>query len=225
MRAVNLLPSESLRAPRPQAAPIAVAAAVSGLVVVLALAGGNLLESSRIASAQKMLNQAKVAQAATPLPPSTPAVTPPPTAVATQMQPRLAAVTETLSSRIAWDRILREFSLVLPSDVQVNSLNLSQAGADASSSSSSSSSTPSAPSGAGGLSLAGVTYSYDSVARLVARMDLVPDLTNVELTQTSADNGVVQFTINAVVKGAAPTTPITTPAEPTATPTTTTPTS
>ena len=53
-----------------------------------------------------------------------------------------------------------------------------------------------------GLSLAGVTYSYDGVARLLARMSLIPDLTNVELKSSSTAQGIVTFTIGAGVKGA-----------------------
>ncbi len=200
MRAVNLLPSESLRGPRPQAQPIPIAAAATALVVVLAIAGGNLFESSRLGSAQTALNQARRQLATAPLPPSTPTVAPPPAAVEAQMQPRLQAVSETLQDRIAWDRILREFSLVLPSDIQISTLSLTSgaASASAATASSTSSSSPS-----NGLSLTGVTYSYDSVARLVARMSLVPDLNNVQLASTSTDNGVVTFTISAGVKGAA----------------------
>jgi len=201
MRAVNLLPGESRhvsRAPN----PAALAGAIAGLFVVAAIGGGNLLETARVSNAQKTLNSAKIQLAATPLPPPTPKVTPPPAAVAEQMQPRLDAVSSALSTRIAWDRILREFSLVLPSDVQLSQLSLTQPTATGSQ----------AATAANNLQLTGVTYSYDSVARLLARMQLVPDLTSVTLGQTSSDQGVVQFSISAGVKGApAPAVPLAPP--------------
>jgi hypothetical protein len=199
MRAVNLLPGESRHVSRaPQ--PAALAAAVAGVVVVAAIGGGNLLETARVSSAQKTLDSAKLQLAATPLPPPTPNVIAPPAAVAQQMQPRLDAVSSALSTRIAWDRILREFSLVLPSDIQLSQLTLVQP-------------TPSATATANNLQLTGVTYSYDSVARLLARLQLVPDLTDVTLGQSSFDQGVVQFSITAGVKGApAPPTPAAPPA-------------
>jgi Tfp pilus assembly protein PilN len=170
--------------------------------VVVVIAGGNLVESTRVSSAQKALNNAQLALGNTPLPPKNPAVTPPPAAVVAQLQPRLSAVTEALGSRIAWDRILREFSLVLPSDIQVDALTLTQPIAGSTTSTT----------GTTGLTLSGVTYSYDAVARLVSRLSLIPDLRNVQLSNTAVNQGVVQFSITAGVKGAAPTTPAAVPA-------------
>lgn len=187
MRAVNLLPGEGTRA-RSAPKPAALAGAIAGVVAVAFIGGGNLLQSSRVASAQKALDAQKVQLAATPLPPAAPVVTPPPPVVAEQMQPRLQAVSTALSTRIAWDRILREFSLILPSDVQLSSLALT---------------TPTAGSATQGLTLQGVTFSYDDVARLLSRMQLIPDLSNVTLGTTSVAQNVVSFTVNAGVKGAA----------------------
>ena len=198
MRAVNLIPREHTRSSRGAPQPAILAGAVAGVVAVAVIGGGNLIQTARVSSAQKTLNAAKIQLAATPLPPKTPRVTPPPPAVAQEMQPRLQAVTAALSTRIAWDRLLREFSLVLPSDIQLSSLALTQP----------SSATVSST----GLSLTGVTFSYDSVARLLARMSLIPDLTGVELKSSSTTQGIVTFTIGAGVKGApVPVSPITAP--------------
>lgn len=194
MRAVNLLPGESHRASR-SANPAVLTAAISGVVAVAIIGGGNLVQASRVGSAQKTLNAAKIQLAGTPLPPKTPKVTPPPPVVAQQMQPRLQAVSSALSTRIAWDRILREFSLVLPTDIQVTSLTMTQPAPGATSSS--------------GLQLSGLTYSYDSVARLLSRMALIPDLSGVTLSNTTVNGRVVSFSIAAGIKGAAaPASPI-----------------
>jgi Tfp pilus assembly protein PilN len=188
MRAVNLLPGERTRASIGTPQPAALAGAVAGVLVVAIIGGGNVLQSSRVASAQKALNAAKIQLAATPLPPAAPKVTPPPPAVAEQMQPRMQAVSSALATRIAWDRILREFSLVLPSDIQLSSLSLSTPTGSNSSTS--------------GLTLQGMTFSYDDVALLLSRMQLIPDLQNVTLGTTSVTQNVVDFTVNAGVKGA-----------------------
>lgn len=206
MRAVNLIPSDSPRASRGTPQPAILTAAISSVVVIAAIGGGNLLQTARVSSAQKTLNSAKIQLAATPLPPKTPHVTPPPPAVAQEMQPRLTAVSDALSTRIAWDRILREFSLVLPADIQLNSLALTAPTA--------------ATASATGLQLTGLTFSYDSVARLLSRMALIPDLTGVTLTNTGIAQNVVTFTINAGIKGAIA--PETLVAPPTGTTTTTT---
>lgn len=207
MRAVNLLPGEAKRTTRGAPQPAVLTAAITCVVVVAVIGGGNLVQTSRVATAQKALNAVKLQLAATPLPPQTPHVTPPPPAVAQQMQPRLAAVSNALSTRIAWDRILREFSLVLPPDIQLNSLMLT--------------SPSTATASASGLSLTGVTFSYDSVARLLSRMALIPDLSGVTLATTGAAQNVVSFTISANVKGAPPPV-VTAPVAPTSTDTTTT---
>lgn len=203
MRAVNLLPSEAAGRPaRSAPQPAVLAAAISGVVAVVAIGGGNLIETARVSSAQKTLNAAKIQLAATPLPPAAPKVTPPPVAVAEQMQPRLDAVSSALSSRIAWDRILREFSLVLPTDIQLTGLTLT---------------VPAAGTTTSGLTMNGVTYSYDSLARLLARLALVPDLSGVTLGPTTVSQKLVGFTITAGIKGASPTAPA-----PTVTPSATT---
>jgi Tfp pilus assembly protein PilN len=188
VRAVNLLPGEAKRTSRGTPQPAVLAAAITSVVVVAVIGGGNLLQTSRVTNAQKALNAVKLQLAATPLPPQMPHVAPPPPAVAQQMQPRLAAVSNALSTRIAWDRILREFSLVLPPDIQLNSLALTA---------------PTAVTGtSSGLSLTGLTFSYDSVARLLSRMALIPDLSGVTLASTGTAQNVVSFTINANIKGA-----------------------
>jgi Tfp pilus assembly protein PilN len=205
MRAVNLLPRDAGRGGRQAPDLLAVVGAGVGLLVVAALAGGFLLETSKVASARRALAAAKAQLATTPLPPPAPKVLPTPTAVVAQTQPRLQAVSSALSQRIAWDRILREFSLVLPNDIQLDSLTLAQPASTAVG--------PPAASAASsptGLQLTGVTYSYDGVARLLSRMALVPDLTAVTLSNTSrSQDERVQFTISAGVKGApAPVTPV-----------------
>jgi hypothetical protein len=47
-----------------------------------------------------------------------------------------------------------------------------------------------------------MTFSYDDVALLLSRMQLIPDLQNVTLGTTSVTQNVVDFTVNAGVKGA-----------------------
>jgi len=210
MRAVNLLPGEARRRARRAPDPSALAGAISAVVVVAIIGGGNLVQTSRVAAAQNKLNDAKIQLAATPLPPQSarPTVTPPPAVVAAQLQPRLTAVSAALSTRVAWDRILREFSLVLPPDVQLTQLTLTEPSSTVSTG------------GSTGLQLQGVTYSYASVARLLSRMALVPDLSGVTLGNTSLDKRIVSFTITATVKGGAAPAP---PAAPTLPTTTTTP--
>lgn len=209
MRAVNLLPRESRssRSITAQNLP-AVFGGGLGFVVVAALAAGYLSASSKVSAAQKDLTAAQQQLAATPAPP------PPkveantsPTAAVAEQGPRLEAVSSALSQRIAWDRVLREFSFVLPTDVWLSSVAM----------------TAPTPGATNGFTITGQTSSYESVARMLSRMYLVPDLTGVTLSSVAGAGKLVSFSINASVKGAAAPPPAAAPAPaPVATDTTST---
>jgi Tfp pilus assembly protein PilN len=188
MRAVNLLPKDSRGGKSLSAQQLpAVVGAGMGFVVVAALAGGYLSASSKVKTAQSDLTAAQQQLASTPLPPApqTPVNTTP-SAVSAEQAPRLQAVSAVLSQRIAWDRVLREFSLVLPNDVWILSLQMAA---------------PSGTAATNGFTVTGSTYSYDSVARLLSRMYLIPDLTGVTLGSVAGSDKLVQFSVNASIKG------------------------
>jgi Tfp pilus assembly protein PilN len=190
MRAVNLLPRDTRanRSVTAQNLPAVVGGGV-GFLVLAALAGSFLSASSKVAEAQSSYNDAKTQLAATPVPAPAPAepVDTPPAAVVNEKAPRLQAVSSALGQRIAWDRILREFSQVLPTDVWISSLAMAAPTAGATN----------------GFSITATTYGYDSVARMLSRMALVPDLTGVTLQSTSRSGRLVQFSVTASIKGAA----------------------
>ena len=100
---------------------------------------------------------------------------------------------------MAWDRILREISLILPDDVWLTSLSATSPAAAAAAAQGSP-----AAAALSSFVLSGATYSQPSVARLLARLTVVPDLANVALessaTQSIGEKKVVQFTIRATVK-------------------------
>src|SRR5439155_11573239 len=128
--------------------------------------------------------------AATPVPP--PAV-PGVSELETEKNARIGALSAALSGRLAWDRVLREVSLVLPDDVWLTSLSATAPVA-------------ASPTTTAGFAINGRTYSHDGVARLLARLSLVPHLSDIQLQHSSvsiADTGrkVVEFSINATLKG------------------------
>lgn len=113
-------------------------------------------------------------------------------ALVTEKSARISALSTVLSSRIAWDEILRQISQVLPEDVWLSSLTTST---DA---------TGTSPK----VTLTGQTYSQDGVARFLSRLSILPALANVQLQTstmgTTGTTGTVQFVIVADVKTAAP---------------------
>jgi Tfp pilus assembly protein PilN len=108
-----------------------------------------------------------------------------------------------LTSRVAWDRVFREFSLVLPDDVWLTTLTAKSPVSPATNVSSSA--------GTGAPSqfvIQGRTYSHDGVARLLSRLQVVPDLTNVQLMSSTLSQvggqNIVDFSIAADIKVAGP---------------------
>jgi Tfp pilus assembly protein PilN len=152
-----------------------------------------------VKKAQTDLRSAQAELAALPAPP--PARSATDSQLATQQGARLAALSTALSRRVAWDRILREISLVLPDDVFLQSL---KAKSPASGSTLDPPPTPTAAATAQGLVIQGTTYSHDSVARLLSRLQVIPDLTNVQLVDSSQTSiggtHIAHFVIDADVR-------------------------
>lgn len=214
MRAVNLLPRDDLNKRTKTNVP-ALAGVTGAVLVTAVLAMSFLSASSSVSDQQATLNGLQQELAAVP-PPAVP--NPNEGVLAGQQKLRAAALSSALSRRVAWDRVLRELSLVLPQDVWLTSLAASSPASPASVA-------PPPVVAAGvpptGFSINGYTYSHDSVARLLARLQVVPDLVGVQLQQSALDKigtqTIVQFTIVANVRPtAASATPLTPPAVPVA---------
>ena len=198
MRAVNLLPRDD-RAKRTPAenAPILVGLGLL-LLVSVALSVMFLSASSSVTDKRHALGDAKARLAV--LPPLPRPQTAVEAGLAGEQKARVSAVTAALSRRVSWDRVLREFATVLPSDVWLTSLK-------AQAPSSPASPAPAAPAAPGtaptGFVINGYTYSQDGVARLLSRLAVLPDLHNVQLQTSSLSKvgtqWVVQFTILADV--------------------------
>ena len=217
MRAVNLLPVElrqhkSIR----QEDPAVVVGSALGVIVMIALGTAFYVAHSNVNAQQQRLTsvrlelaslaQTKHAPPPKPVRPSAP-ITPivPPPAVTGQEAAWLAAVSTDLSQRIAFDRVLRDVSLVIPDDVTLTSMTMSAPVATPT--------IPGVPPPAGaaqGFVISGSAYSYDGVARLLSRLELVPDLSGVTLASTGSGGTAgatgpavgVQFNITAAIKGA-----------------------
>ena len=103
---------------------------------------------------------------------------------------RIAALSIALDSRVAWDRVLRQISQVLPEDVWLSGLSTTAGDPTVG--------------GPAHLTLNGSTYSQDGVARFLSRISVLPALANVQLQTSAVDSGatagIVQFIIVADVK-------------------------
>jgi Tfp pilus assembly protein PilN len=197
MRAVNLLPRQHVAKKREAPNTVVLVAAIGGAAVVLALVAGALLANRSVAQQRQQLAAARAELAVTPAHHVSAKTNAFRTAVLSQRQERSLALASALSKRVAWDRILRRFALVLPNDVWLTSLN-GTVPLDATPAAALT--TPSAlPPAATALTIQGYTYSQAGVARLLERLSVVPDLKNVQLqsSQSATVDGqtVFNFTI------------------------------
>lgn len=201
MRAVNLLPRLQVEQKRERQNPVVLVAAIGGAAVLLALVAGTLLASRSVSRQQQALASARAVLAVTPahhVSASTQAFR---QQVLTQREQRSLALASALSKRVAWDRVLRRFALVLPSDVWLTSLTATVPLDPAPVTPTTASALPAA---ATEVNFAGYTYSQESVARLLERLSVVPDFTDVQLqsstTSQVGNQNVVSFTIVANIR-------------------------
>jgi Tfp pilus assembly protein PilN len=218
MRAVNLLPSETAQRRRKRPTVVVQLAVVSPFVIGSLLAAGYLLASSKVNDKKATLQALQDQLAALPAPAAEPQIAP---ELALQRDLRISALGPPLQARLAWDRILREISSVLPGDVWLTTLSAQSpqiAAAPAplpsttttttTTSSSDTTATPPAPIPApvatAPLKIVGYTYSQEGVARLLSRLEVIPELQDVKLIQSAQTNilgqDVVSFEIQASVR-------------------------
>lgn len=196
MRAVNLLPrdvaTKSFAAKRG-----VVFGGIGGAALATAVLASMMISAGGAASSKQAELDAIRAQIAAI--PTVPVIdTSEEDALAAEKGARVGALSAALAGRVAWDRVLRQVSLVLPEDVWLT--NLSASAPD---------STQAAAAGSG-FTLTGATYSQNGVARFLSRLAVIPDLANVRLQSSQSqllnERELVQFTILADVRppGAAP---------------------
>ena len=200
MRAVNLLPrDDQTRSTRKQNVPVLISTAV--IVLVTGLVGLTYLSAKGTAeSSQSELDGAKAELALLPSVADINAKDAPRRTLKTEHDARVTALSSALSRRIAWDRILREISLVLPNDVWLRTMSATSP--TPASGASPAATPPGLPPTL--MTIEGSTYSHDAVARLITRLSVIPDLKNVWLTKSElgvvAGRSIVSFTILADVR-------------------------
>ncbi len=200
MRAVNLLPRQQVVRTRERPDAVILVASIGGAAVVLALVAGFLLANRSVDRQRQNLSSARAILAVTPAHHLSAGTQSFRSTVLNDREQRSLALDAALGKRVAWDRILRRFALVLPDDVWLTSLQGSVPLESDTAAAAVATTTPSAlPPTATALTIEGYTYTQDGVARLLERLSVIPDLKNVELqnsqvTQISGQN-VIQFTI------------------------------
>ena len=191
MRAVNLLPRQQVQQKRETPNTVALVAGVGAAAVVLALIGGFLLANRSVDRQRQALSTARSELAANPAHHISAKTQSFRSAVLNQREQRSLALASAIGQRVAWDRILRRFALVLPDDVWLTNLTgnvpLTTPDTALTPTASTTLTTPSAlPPAATELTIEGYTYTQESVARLLERLAVLPDLKNVQLQSSQS---------------------------------------
>ena len=203
MRAVNLLPRDEAKRSF-EANRGVVFGGVGGAALATAVLASMMISAGGAASSKQQELDGVQAQIAAI--PTVPVIdTSKEDALAAEKGARIGALSAALGGRIAWDRVLRQVSLVLPEDVWLTSLS-----ASASASAAPAPDATQAAAAGSGFTLTGATYSQNGVARFLSRLAVIPDLANVRLQSSQSqlvnERELVQFTILADVRsrGSAP---------------------
>jgi Tfp pilus assembly protein PilN len=213
MRAVNLLPRDVETTKTRQLSPPVVTGVVAAIIVVTILAAGFVRESAKVSHKRTELDAARAELALVPAPVVQDSSS---STLASERTKRVTALQGALDGRVAWDRVLREISLVFPDDVWLSGLTL-QAPASATPVSATGTAptptptpTPTAPAPAtptaipSDFTMNGKAFSHQGVARLLSRLALVPDLENVTLGHSTRNDagkrGAVEFSVVASIR-------------------------
>jgi Tfp pilus assembly protein PilN len=199
MRAVNLLPRDDYFTRRQQqqkvqwvvVVPVILVVLISGVLSMLFLSASGTVKDRK---AELATLNAELAAIPTPNVSKVQSQN----ALAADKDARIKAVNSALSRRVAWDRVFRELSLVLPDDVWLTDLSAKSPVSPALAGAAPPAATNVA---ASGFILDGYTYSQAAVARLLGRVTVIPDLVNVQLVKSKLEvhgnTRVVNFTIAA----------------------------
>jgi type IV pilus assembly PilN-like protein len=201
MHAFNLLPKEEVRAEKEgrQSAIPHVIVALAGVLVFAALAAFYLSSSASVTKKAGELDDLRGDLAGLQVPeqqPQQPSAGSGGANIDSERAARTAALSEALQDRLAWDRILREIALVLPTDVTLDTLD-----ATAPSPGSAATGTTTAVSS---FKITGRSISQAGVARLLSRLQVIPELSSVTLEfatdSTDESKPGVNFSITAGVR-------------------------
>jgi type IV pilus assembly protein PilM len=206
LRAVNLLPADAQTAgrKRPSKTQILVPAALA--VPVVALAALFVPAHSSVGSKQNELDSLKAELATLPAPTAAGIDQ----SIKGEQARRAAVVADVLSKRAAWDRVLRDVSLVLPKEVWLNQVEGTVAAPLSTPVDVAAATTEAAPPTAitspTGIRFIGRAYNQVGVAKTLARLAVVPTLGNVQLTRSApvkaGERKVIEFEIAATLRGA-----------------------
>lgn len=197
MRPFNLLPAEEAEGKGRRLGIVQVAVALGGILLVAALGALYLFSSASATEKRGTVDDLRVELAQVTVPKKQ-AGADRRAQLASEQKSRIDALSDALASRVALDRLLRDFGLVLPEDVWLDALQVTAPGA-------AQTTTDAAAPGTGtSFTITGYTKKQTGVAELLSRLSVLPELSSVTLLSSSAaddpQDPTVQFSISAVLR-------------------------
>src|SRR5947209_18342675 len=120
MRAVNLLPRDHKQSAVGRPSMPVLVGICAGVLVTAVVGADFMMQSGKVTKEQQALNALEAKVHALPPAPNGPSTAQ--TQLAGEHSARVSALSSALANRVAWDRVFREFSLVLPDDVWLTTL-------------------------------------------------------------------------------------------------------
>jgi Tfp pilus assembly protein PilN len=195
MRAFNLMPKEDARE-KATVSPLLtkIAVALLGVLVVAGLGFMYMTSSAKVADKRAEADDRRI-ELADLTAQIGPEAADPSASLAGESQARTAALADALAARVAWDRILREFSLVIPPSVVLSTLGASSGAAG------SADPATAAASGEPSFRIEGTATSQAAVAVLMSRLEVIPEFADVRLesSASSTESTGYQFSIVATI--------------------------
>jgi Tfp pilus assembly protein PilN len=199
MRAFNLLPRDEARAVKEGGAPSPlpyVLVALAGVLVLAALAAFYLMAGTDVTKKKGQVEDLRAELAAYQEQQKGPSVDDKSAELANERVGRTAALSSALTKRLAWDRVLREIALVVPTSVTLGQIQGSSPTAGGATTNADGSSVTN-------LTIVGTTVSQADVALFMTRLSVIRELSAVQLKeagQSPTDPSKVAFTITATLR-------------------------
>jgi Tfp pilus assembly protein PilN len=179
MRAFNLLPSEVAREAKERQGHLPhVLVALGGVLVVAALAAFYLMAGAEVTKKRGEAEDLRAQLATYEAQAEQPAVDEKTSALAAERIARTNALSVTVGTRLAWDRLLRELAFVIPEDATMARIEATAPAAY---------NAPPPPvdgSPVVNFTITGGIDSQASVAEFLARLSAIPELTNVTIKES-----------------------------------------
>jgi Tfp pilus assembly protein PilN len=203
MRPFNLLPPEEATTKGRRVGIAEVGVALGGILLVAVLGALYVFSSADATDKRGTVDDLRIELARVTVPKKQ-AGSDRRAKLASEQKARADALTAAMKNRVALDRLLRDFGLVLPEDVWIDALQVTAPDDDAAATPAPAPATPGAAGAPSSFTITGYTKEQAGVAELLSRLSVLPELTSVTLLSASAaddpQDKTVQFSISAELR-------------------------